>query len=150
MKSEIIDQYLLSAESFFNFATNLNESELKKAPSENEWSGAYVIHHLADFEIHFSHRILRILTEDNPLIESYDESTYVDALNYANRDIAVSLNSILANRKLIHEILTKADDSVLERPAVHSVKGDIKLKNLLQSSTGHLNDHAEQLKAAVN
>ena len=150
MKSEIVDQYLLSAENFVNLVNTIKADNLNKAPSENEWSGAYVIHHLADFEIHFSHRILRILTEENPLIESYDESTYVNSLAYAQRDLTSSLNSILANRKLIHEILVNADISVLERPAVHSVKGDIKLKNLLQSSTGHLDDHATQLKAAAN
>lgn len=150
MKSEIVDQYLESAQNFVTLANSIAVAKLSKAPSEADWSGAFVIHHLADFEIHFSHRILRILTEDNPLIESYDESTYLDSLKYSDRDVAASLNSILANRKLIHEILINSDDLALERPAVHSVKGDIKLKNLLQSSTGHLNDHAEQLKAAIN
>ena len=150
MKSEIIDQYLSTAEQFFNVAKAADSAKLKKAPSDSEWSGAFVIHHLADFEIHFSHRIIRILTETNPLIESYDESEYAILLSYENRDVAVSLNSILANRKLIHEILSKSQEEVLERPAIHSVKGEIKLKNLLQSSTGHLADHTAQLIAAIS
>jgi hypothetical protein len=150
MKSEILDQYLLAAENFYKLAKSFDENQLKRTPEENEWSGEFIIHHLADFEIHFSHRIIRILTEDNPLIESYDESLYAEPLSYVNRDLGVSLDSIIANRKLIHGILTKSHESALDRPAVHSVKGDIKLRNLLQSCTGHLNDHAEQLKAAVN
>lgn len=150
MKSDIVENYFLSAKEFIKVAQEAEPAKLTKKPSETEWSGLYIIHHLADFEIHFSHRIIRILTENNPLIESYDESGYANVLNYKDREILESLNSILANRKLIYEILSKVDESVLERPAVHSVKGEIKLKNLLQSATGHLNDHMDQLRAAIN
>lgn len=150
MKSDIVENYLLSAEEFLKVAKEAKPSNLAKKPKEAEWSGSYVVHHLADFEIHFSHRIIRILTENNPLIESYDESVYANLLNYQDREVSESLDSILANRKLIYEMLSRLDESVLERPAVHSVKGEIKLKNLLQSATGHLNDHREQLSNAIN
>jgi hypothetical protein len=92
---------------------------------------------------------LRILTEDNPDIESYDESNYPSVLKYDSRNIGESLNIIVGLRNFIYQTLNNLDDSVLDRPATHSVKGSITLKNILQSSTGHLADHAAQLKTAI-
>jgi hypothetical protein len=149
MKSEILDNYIKAAEDFVSAAKAVEQQKLLLTPSNEEWPGAYVIHHMADFEVHFSHRFLRILTEDNPIIESYDESLYVDLLSYSTRGITASLDAVLAMRKLIHEVLSNSDEAVLDRPARHSVKGDIKLKNILQSATGHLNDHTAQLKAVT-
>lgn len=149
MKSEILDNYLKAAEDFVTAANAVNPEKLLTASVEGDWPGAYVIHHMADFEIHFSHRFLRILTENNPIIDSYDESLYVDLLNYQARDVDSSLAVILATRKLIHAILSKSDEAVMNRPARHSEKGDIMLQNILQSSIGHIKNHTQQLLQAT-
>ena len=149
MSNEILESYLAAADNFVSVARSAATDKLATPPSTGEWSGAYVIHHMADFEVHFSHRFLRILTEDNPDIESYDESNYPSVLKYDSRNIDESLNIIVGLRNFIYQTLNNLDDSVLDRPATHSVKGSITLKNILQSSTGHLVDHAAQLKTAI-
>jgi hypothetical protein len=149
MSNEILENYLAAADNFVSVARSAATDKLATPPSTGEWSGAYVIHHMADFEVHFSHRFLRILTEDNPDIESYDESNYPSVLKYDSRNIDESLNIIVGLRNFIYQTLNNLDDSVLDRPATHSVKGSITLKNILQSSTGHLVDHAAQLKTAI-
>jgi hypothetical protein len=149
MSNEILENYLAAAHGFTSAAKSASPDKLAALPSSGEWSGAYVIHHMADFEVHFSHRFLRILTEDNPSIESYDETNYPSVLAYDSRNIEESLNIILGLRNFIYQTLKNLDDSVLDRPATHSVKGSITLKNILQSSTGHLVDHTEQLKKAI-
>lgn len=149
MSNEILESYLAAADNFVSVARSASLEKLATPPSTGEWSGAYVIHHMADFEVHFSHRFLRILTEDNPDIESYDESNYPSVLKYDSRNIDESLNIIVGLRNFIYQTLNNLDDSVLDRPATHSVKGSITLKNILQSSTGHLVDHAAQLKTAI-
>ncbi len=149
MSNEILENYLAAADNFVSVAKSASLEKLATPPSAGEWSGAYVIHHMADFEVHFSHRFLRILTEDNPDIESYDESNYPSVLKYDSRNIDESLNIIGGLRNFIYQTLNNLDDSVLDRPATHSVKGSITLKNILQSSTGHLVDHAAQLKTAI-
>jgi hypothetical protein len=149
MSNEILESYLAAADNFVSVARSAATDKLATPPSTGEWSGAYVIHHMADFEVHFSHRFLRILTEDNPDIESYDESNYPSVLKYDSRNIDESLNIIVGLRNFIYQTLNNLDDSVFDRPATHSVKGSITLKNILQSSTGHLVDHAAQLKTAI-
>ena len=149
MSNEILESYLAAADNFVSVARSAATDKLATPPSTGEWSGAYVIHHMADFEVHFSHRFLRILTEDNPDIESYDESNYPSVLKYDSRNIDESLNIIVGLRNFIYQTLNNLDDSVLDRPATHSVKGSITLKNILQSSTGQLVDHAAQLKTAT-
>lgn len=149
MSNEILENYLAAADNFISVAKSASLEKLATPPSAGEWCGAYVIHHMADFEVHFSHRFLRILTEDNPDIESYDESNYPSVLKYDSRNIDESLNIIVGLRNFIYQTLKNLDDSVLARPATHSVKGSITLKDILQSSAGHLVDHATQLKTAI-
>lgn len=149
MNSEFLDDYLKTAESFVQIANNLDQARLNKSNSTQEWSGAFIIHHQADFEVHFTHRLLLILTSDNPLIESYDESSYPQSLAYEKRDVADSLNSLVANRKLIFNILSNLDETIFDRPARHAVKGDVTLKNIMQYANGHLKDHTEQLKNTI-
>lgn len=149
MSENIIEIYLKAAKDFVEVAKSAPELALSKNPSADEWSGAFIVHHMADFEIHFSHRFLRILTEDSPKIESYDEALYPTALKYESRNIEVSLKNISSLRTFIYETINNLDVSALNRPVIHPVKGEITLKELMQYANGHLIDHIEQLKKVI-
>jgi hypothetical protein len=149
MSENIIEIYLKAAKDFVEVARSANDLALSKKPSPDEWSGAFIVHHMADFEIHFSHRFLRILTEDSPKIESYDEALYPTALKYESRNVEVSLNNISTLRTFIYETINNLDISALSRPVIHPVKGEITLKEIMQYANGHLIDHTEQLKKVI-
>ena len=45
-------------------------------PAPGEWSAHEVVHHLADSETISGIRLRRLLIEDNPVIQGYDEAEY--------------------------------------------------------------------------
>lgn len=150
MTHQAITAYKDSGNRFVAIAKASNESAMAKVPAENEWNGAFIVHHMADFEIHFAHRILRLLTEENPEIAGYSEEPYPTNLNYAGRDWKTSLELIDSTRKAIGDLLSKIDESALDRPGVHSERGAITLADIVGSAAKHITAHAEQLEAALN
>jgi len=149
MTHEVITAYKDSGNRFVSIALASNDSDMAKVPAENEWNGAFIVHHMADFEIHFAHRILRLLTEENPEIVGYSEEPYPGHLNYAARDWKTSVALIEATRKAISDVLSRVNEASLSRPGVHSERGAITLHDIVKSAANHINSHAEQLEAAL-
>jgi len=150
MTHEVITAYQDSGNRFVSIARASNDAAMAKVPAVNEWNGAFIVHHMADFEIHFAHRILRLLTEENPEIAGYSEDPYPVNLNYAARDWKTSVQLIEATRKTITDVLSRIDEASLSRPGVHSERGAIKLQDIVKSAANHINAHADQLEAALN
>ena len=142
--------YIESGSRFVALAQSSNDDAMAKVPEANEWNGAYIVHHMADFEIHFAHRILRMLTEENPEIAGYSEEPYPLNLRYADRDWRTSLQLIESTRKAIGDVLSKLDESAFARPGLHSERGAITVADIVSSAAKHISAHTEQLGAAIH
>ncbi|HET6615200.1 MAG TPA: DinB family protein [Dehalococcoidia bacterium] len=79
------------------------------------WSTREVAAHLADSEIGFGWRIRQILTQDEPLIASYDEEAFARVFFYARRDVAIALDAFRAVRAANVEILRGAGEAAWGR-----------------------------------
>ena len=64
------------------------------------WSAAYVVHHMADGELHFASRYLHAIGDENPNIQPFDEESYPERVNYALRKVKTSLAAIAGVRAL--------------------------------------------------
>ena len=147
--NQLATDYLNLGNDFVAFVKTKSDAELNKPGPENEWSAAFAIHHLADFEIHFAARFLRIITEENPEIQSYDESLYVDKINYSSRNVKNSIQTIETVRKQLGEILSGLSEKDFERPARHTEKSAIKLSDLIGYCNNHIKNHLEQVKSSL-
>ncbi len=147
--NQLAKDYLNLGKEFVTFVKSKSDAELNKPGPENEWSAAFAIHHLADFEIHFASRFLRIITEENPEIQSYDESLYVDSTNYATRNVRTSIRTIESTRNQLGEILGGLSDKDFDRPTRHAEKGQIKLSDLIGYCNNHIKTHLDQVKSSL-
>ena len=62
-------------------------------PIQGKWSAAEIVHHLADSETASGLRLRRLLVEDHPLIQGYDQDAYAGRLHYNNREMAPALDA---------------------------------------------------------
>ena len=114
---------------------------------ENEWSAAYVVHHVADGELHFAARYLHTLGSDNPTMVFFEEERYPEALFYAKRSVAKSLASIVGIRGMVLEVLTEVAGEDWNRITT-ATNGDVfSLAQLVAKADRHLRAHTEQLRA---
>jgi hypothetical protein len=143
---ELLETYLKNAEAFIQAAKGVDPSKVNTAPSDGQWSPAFVIHHIADSEIQFGARFAKTLSEDNPNIVLFDEEKFPDGLHYEKRSVAVSIASFEATHRLNYEILKNASADDWNRTSVHPEKGPVYLTSWVKSCGGHIGAHLEQLQ----
>jgi hypothetical protein len=145
---QILEKYHSSAISFVEEGTKISAEGLKKS-KDGEWSAAFVIHHIADAEIQFGVRYANALCEDNPTIFPFDEEKFPTGLQYDNRSVAVSLQSLAASHAMNYEILKNASEADWNRISTHPQRGAVTLLQLVTLSANHIAGHIDQLKNAA-
>ena len=125
----------------------ITDAELDHRPSPDEWTAREVVHHLADSEATAYVRLRRLIAEDRPVIQGYDEPAYARRLHY-DRPIATSLAVLRAVRAASLELLESLTPDEWTREGTHSESGAYSVARWLELYAAHSHDHAEQIRAA--
>ncbi|MBU3642414.1 MAG: hypothetical protein FGM48_00570 [Candidatus Nanopelagicaceae bacterium] len=110
------------------------------------WSAAYVVHHVADGELHFASRYLHAIGDISPSIQPFDEEAYPERVNYAKRQVKTSLAAIVGIRAMVSEVFTNATDADWDKLSNHPELGPITLSELFEKADSHLVGHTQQLR----
>ena len=111
------------------------------------WSARMVVHHLADSESMASIRLRRLVAEDDPVIQGYDEPTWAQRLHY-DRPIAASLAVVGAVRAASHQLLLAMTEDEWRRTGTHSESGAYSVEQWLAIYAEHCHEHADQIRRA--
>jgi hypothetical protein len=125
---------------------NINPAELDAHPAEG-WSAREVVHHVADSETTSGIRLRRLLAEDAPSIEAYDEAEFARRLYY-DRPIETSLEVLGVVRRASAEILERLGEAEWSRAGTHSESGRYSVEDWLEIYAAHAHDHADQIRRA--
>jgi hypothetical protein len=145
---ELLQTYSENAQAFITAARSFPEAKVNLSPAEGEWSAAYVIHHMADYELQFGVRYANALAEENPAIVVFDGAKFPTALHYEKRSVGNSIAAFEAVHNLNYEILKNASPEDWNRTSVHPEKGRVYLTSSVKLCGGHIGAHIEQLKIA--
>jgi len=115
-------------------------------PIAGKWSAAEIVHHLADSETTSGLRLRRLLVEDHPLIQGYDQDAYAAALNYNRREIAPSLEAFRAARATAAQLFEFMADEDWLREGTHSESGSYGAEDWLKIYAAHAHNHAAQIR----
>jgi len=85
-RQQLIAQYQAGADEVDRALDGFPSDKLTAHPFEGKWSAAEIVHHLSDSETTSGLRLRKLLTEDRPLIQGYDQDVYATSLNYNHRD----------------------------------------------------------------
>lgn len=126
---------------------SISQSELDR-PSPDGWTARQVAHHLADSEMTSAIRLRRLLAEDNPLIQGYDEEEFARRLFYDERPIDPSLEALKASRETTADIVSRLSEEQWKRAGTHSESGPYSVETWLEIYAAHAHDHAAQIVRA--
>ena len=124
----------------------IRPAELDWRPAPGEWSAREVIHHLADSESISAHRLRRLLVEDNPVIQGYDQDAYARQLRYQARPMAPALEAFKAARATTAQLLDTMTDADWQRAGTHTESGPYAAERWLEIYAAHGEIHAEQIR----
>lgn len=115
-------------------------------PAPGEWSAREVVHHLADSETISGVRLRRLLIEDNPVVQGYDEAEYARFFRYQDRPWEPALQAFQAARSTTAQLLDSMTEADWARTGTHSESGPYSTAKWLRIYGDHGHVHADQIR----
>tara|TARA_E500000318_G_scaffold44359_1_gene41952 strand:+ start:237 stop:881 length:645 start_codon:yes stop_codon:yes gene_type:complete len=120
------------------------------------WSARALLTHLMDVEILNAMRIRRVLAEENPVFENWDEHAFLDSrLSRPGPDALLMpsgacVATVHTLRQTLASMLVQLSPEDWERKAMTPYQGEVTLLDIVRYVTWHLEHHAAFLNAKVN
>ena len=146
MSNELLSEYTETVNEFLGEVDAISQGDLLKSPSADEWSVGFVIHHMADSEVHFASRFLNALAEDKPKIMPFNEEVYPVKLNYGARDVAASKAAVASLSIFVTSLLMGIKPNDWNRVSNHPENGQMTLIDLLTKVISHYKAHIGQIQ----
>jgi hypothetical protein len=143
---ELLERFRRGAELVAVSITGAAGSELDFAPAPGKWTIRQIVAHLADSEMVAGMRLRRIIAEDHPRLEAYDQNAWAGNLDYARRKTSQALETFRRIRGENYELLKDLPAEAFAREGLHTERGAMSLKQLLQLMAEHAENHASQLR----
>ena len=145
-RSTLLQRYATGADAVVDALAGATDADLDRQPPSG-WTARMVVHHLADSEAMAYIRLRRLIAEDDPVIQGYDEPEWARRLHY-ERPIEASLAVLRAVRSASHELLGSLTDEDWTRSGTHSESGAYSVERWLRIYAKHSHEHADQIRRA--
>ena len=144
-RQKLVAQYKAGYEEVSRNLADFPPDLLAAHPIPGKWSAAEIVHHLADSETTSALRLRRLLVEDHPLIQAYDQDQYAAGLHYNERDVAPALEAFRAARATTAQLLDFMTEEDWRREGTHSESGSYTTEDWLRIYAAHAHNHAAQI-----
>jgi len=121
-------------------------SEVDFQPAPADWSIRQIVAHLSDSEVAATFRLRRLLAEDNPTLEAYDQDAWAALLDYGRRKPSQSLETFRRLRQENYELLRGLAAESFNRTGNHTERGVISLLDLVKLIAAHPETHSLQIR----
>ena len=145
-RERLLVRYRDGATAFRAALADVSAAELDERPIDGEWTVREIAHHLADSELNSAVRLRRLIAEDAPVLQGYDEATFVRRLHVTERPIASSIDAAEAARASTLTILETLTEDEWTRTGTHAEEGPYSVEAWLLDYANHPWDHAEQAR----
>lgn len=143
---EQIQSYANVHERIASAIAGLTAAQLQASPAPGEWSIHQVLIHLADSEAVCYERFRRIIAEERPPIQPYNEEAWERNLFYHQQDPQLALNLFKLLRQASAALLNQLPAESWERTGLHTQKGEMSLYATFLSFLDHGTAHLRQIE----
>lgn len=146
-RQQLVQKYKEGYRTVAEALEGATDAELDARPAPEKWSAREIVHHLADSEMTSAIRLRRLIAEDRPAINGYDEAEFARKLYY-DRPIGASLDAFRTARLTTAELLDRMTDAEWEREGTHTQHGRYAVQDWLKIYADHAHNHADQIRRA--
>ena len=146
-RQQLIAQYRDGYAEVAEALVKVTPAELDARPAPHKWTVREIIHHLADSEMTSAVRLRRLLAEEKPEIQGYDQEEFARRLHY-ERPYESSLELFRYARLATAELLELLEPADWLREGSHSESGRYTVETWLRIYAEHAHKHARQIREA--
>jgi DinB superfamily len=146
MLRRVLDILASTPEKLRREIETMSPREMKAAPAPGKWSVQVVLAHLDDVEsVGMRLRVEAMVTQDNPILRSFDQLERVVEFHYDRKDPRKSLASFTRQRRENLRWLRKLQPSHLKRKGTHEKVGVVSVEEFLNEWAFHDLGHLKQI-----
>lgn len=145
-RAELIAKYKDGYHQIVAALQDITTEELDFRPAPNKWTPREIVHHLADSEMTAAIRLRKLLVENEPQIQGYDQDVYAQKLHYRRRPIEPALLALQAARATTAQLLDMLSEEDWRRTGTHTESGFYSVERWLEIYAAHAHKHAEQIR----
>jgi len=141
-----------------NYITQLNKQKellntlfdkkeiYNKKYRKDGWTGKEVLVHIKDSETVAYDRLRRTISENNPILWFFEQDQWQKNLSYMDQNIELAKKLFLLTRESIIELIRMHLKKYKSKAGVHSRRGIITMKQLVEFLIWHTEKHIKHLK----
>lgn len=145
-RQKLIEQYAGGYDEVLSSLIGFPSNQLTAHLIEGKWSGREIVQHLADSEMNSAIRLRRLLAEDRPVIQAYDQEDYATRFRYNERDLAPALEALRGARATTVQLLSVMSEADWKREGWHPESGVYTAEDWLRIYAAHAHNHAAQIR----
>ena len=145
-RNELIAKYSAGFDEVTDALLNFPDEHMTAHPIPGKWSAREIIHHLADSESTSALRLRRLLAEEHPVIQGYDQDKYASLLKYNDRETAPALEAFRSARATTSQLLNLMSEDDWAREGEHTESGRYTAENWLEIYAAHAHNPAAQIR----
>jgi len=145
-RTALINQYKAGNKQVADALRDVSEAELDFRRAPGKWTVREIVHHLADSETTSGIRLRKLIVEQQPLIQGYDQDEFAKRLQYSRRPIEPALKAFTAARETTAQILDLMNEADWKRMGEHTESGPYSAESWLSIYAVHAHNHADQIR----
>ena len=146
-RKPVLDRFTEGGPLLVQATAGLSPEQWQDHPIPGTWSIAELVAHLLDSDLVFADRMKRVIAEDSPVLQAFDENAWLARLDSNAMPVEEAAALFAANRRWMARILRAQDEATFARVGMHSEKGRQTLAEVLVYATNHLDHHLKFLYA---
>jgi hypothetical protein len=128
---------------------NRLEGDLRRRPRSGDWSAIEIVGHLSDKMTIWRGRFIRIVSEDSPFLESYDQDLLVRQHGYQTAQLGDVLARLRHACELFASTISSARPADLDKYGCHSDFGRISAADSIRIPMEAARDHLSQIRQVL-
>lgn len=125
------------------------DEQLARPYRAGGWNSRQVIHHLADSHIMAFIRAKKVVAEENPALQAYDQDVWASHADGSTGPLEPSLAILDGVHARWAAFLRSLPTEAFSRTAIHQERGPLTLEDLLRIYSGHGEKHIGHIKAGI-
>ena len=143
----LIDRYASGGAILAYAVSGLTDDQTRAHPGPGAWSVAQLVAHLLDTDLVYADRMKRVIAEDDPTLQAFDENRWAARLGYEDESVGESVSLLAGNRRRLATVLRTLTAADFARSGNHTENGKTTLAEVLSYVTNHLDHHLRFLYA---
>ena len=141
----MIDQIAAAPDAIAKIVAGMTPAQLQTPYRPGGWTGAQVVHHMADSHANAYIRTRFVLLEDNFTVKPYNESVWAELVDAKDANVLPSVSMLQGMHARWVTLLRTLTREQFQRPLLHPERGPMTIHNLIQLYAWHGRHHAGHL-----